>query len=226
MLNFEKQSEQALLNYLNYLGNRDAVLNYQQIHGVLYAMTCSPEPIKPSEWFELIWLSDDPCFEDATEAKTFYRLLVDLFRHIGELARRDLYRPGVDRDGHFSNAALADWCEGFLMGHQYLENIWLLALDALKDDSLYDRVEAMLDWAVAFVENDVAEEWSEEGEGAVSAQLQLQQLLSGYQSVHQLCFSGMRNPDMSQLFETMQVVGRDEPCICGSGRIFEQCCLH
>lgn len=227
MLNFEKHSEQALLNYLNHLGNRDAVLTYQQIQGLLYAMACSPEPIKPVEWFELIWLSDDPCFDDVAEAKAFYRLLVDLFHHIGDLARRDLYSPGFDANGRFSPAALADWCEGFLMGHQYLENIWVMALEDLNDERLYDRVEATLDWAIAFVERDAPNWSSDEGdEGLQAGHLQFQHLLASYCAVHRLWFRDSAASQVEQVFEAMQAVGRDEPCPCGSARIFEQCCLH
>jgi uncharacterized protein len=227
MLHFAKHSEQALLHYLTYLGNRDAVLNYQQIHGLLYAMASSPEPIKPAEWFELIWLSDDPHFDDATQAKTFYQLLVELSRHIGELARRDLYRPGVDGSGAFSPDALADWCDGFLIGHQYLENVWVMALDDLDDDELCERVEAVLDWAVTFVERDTGA-WpaDDADDNLVELQLQFQQLLSAYYGVHELWYRGAYRWDVERLFEGMQMVDREDPCPCGSGRPFRQCCLH
>lgn len=227
MLNFEKQREQALLNYLNYLGNRDAVLSYHQIQGLLYAMACSPEPIKPAEWFELIWLSDAPHFDDAGEAKAFFDLLVELARHIGDLARRAIYRPGMDGSGALSAAALADWCDGFLMGHQYLENLWAIALDDLGDDQLSDRVEAALDWAVSFADGDLAE-WStdEADDNLMTLQLQFQQLLAGYHTVHELWYESARHGDVTQVFESMQAVGRNEPCPCGSGRSFGRCCLH
>jgi len=227
MLTFAKHSEQALLNYLNYLGNRNAVLSYHQIQGLLYAMAASPEPIKPSEWFELIWLSDDPHFDDAAEAKTFYQLLIDLSRHIGDLAERDMYRPGLDGSGSLSPAALADWCEGFLMGHQYLENLWLIELDDLDDAKLSDRVEAALDWAVAFVEGEMVDLSADEvDDNLLALQLQFQQLLTAYHAVHGLWYEGTHRRDVGQQFEEMQTVGRDEPCLCGSGRTFGQCCLH
>src|SRR5579872_3690470 len=95
MLHFEKQSEEALLDFLNHLNARDAVLNYQQIQGLLYAMVCSPEPIKPAEWFELIWLNDDPQFENPAEAKSFYQLLIELFGSMAEDVHRERYRPGA-----------------------------------------------------------------------------------------------------------------------------------
>jgi uncharacterized protein len=225
MLNFEKHREQALLQYLSFLGKRDAVLSYQQIQGLLYAMVCSPEPVKSAEWFELIWLSDDPHFDDPAEAKTFYRLLQELFRHIGEAARQERYRPGVDIGGQLSQAALSDWCDGFLMGHQYLENLWLVALDDLNDDTLYDQVEAALNSAVAFAERDVGN--GDDGEvNLAAAHLQFQQSLNVYCSVHQRWYQGDSRWDVARLFEEMEPLGPDEPCSCGSGRPFRHCCLH
>jgi uncharacterized protein YecA (UPF0149 family) len=60
----------------------------------------------------------------------------------------------------------------------------------------------------------------------LALQLQFQQLLTAYHTVHELWYEGAYNWDVEQLFEEMQAVGRDEPCPCGSGRTFGQCCLH
>lgn len=227
MLNFAKHNEQALLNFLTHLSRRDAVLDYHQIQGLLYAMACSPEPIKPSEWFELIWLSDEPQFDDANEAKTFYQLLIELSQGIGEAARQERYRPAIDAGGVCSAAALAGWCDGFLTGHQYLENLWVVALDALDDDSLYEQVAATLDWAAAFISGDVVD-WADEehDDGLAAAALQFQQLLGEYYAVHNQWQAGEGHWDAEQSFAAMQAVGREDICPCGSGRVFERCCLH
>ncbi|HET8709819.1 MAG TPA: UPF0149 family protein, partial [Spongiibacteraceae bacterium] len=109
---FEKQCEETLLSFLDQLNTRDAVLNYSQIQGLLYAMACSPEPIKPTEWFELIWLNDDPQFESAADAKRFYELLVELFGSISIDIERNRFRLGVRADVREGGLELADWCDG------------------------------------------------------------------------------------------------------------------
>src|SRR5690606_13370154 len=96
MQNFEAHRERALLKYLSVLDNRDAVLSYHQIQGLLYAVVCSPEPVRAAEWFELIWLSDDPLFDDMAEAKGFFELLVELHQHIADAAEQDRYQPGLE----------------------------------------------------------------------------------------------------------------------------------
>jgi yecA family protein len=227
MLNFAKHNEQALLRFLNHLSQRDAVLDYQQIQGLLYAMVCSPEPVKPAEWFELIWLNDEPQFDDVAEAKAFYQLLIELSQGIGEAAGQARYRPAVGDGGACSVAALAGWCDGFLIGHQYLENLWLVALDDLNDDNLYEQVAATLDWAAAFVEGDIVD-WAvdDNDDALVTAYLQFQQLLDDYYAVHRQWFAGDWRWDVEQSFAAMQTVDREDPCPCGSGRAFARCCLH
>lgn len=227
MLTFAKQNEQALLKFLNRLSRRDAVLGYHQIQGLLYAMACSPEPIKPSEWFELIWLDDEPQFDDAGEARTFYQLLVGLAQDIFEAARQERYRPALDASGICSAEALADWCDGFLTGHQYLENLWIAALHALDDDAVYEQVAATLDWAAAFVAGEIVDWAADDSEAELAAAcLQFQHLLGEYHAVQRRWAAGGGTRDAIAEFAALEPVGRDEPCPCGSGRPFARCCLH
>jgi yecA family protein len=224
MLTFEKRRERALLSYLDVLSNRDAVLSYQQIQGLLFAMASSPESVRPIEWFELIWLSDDPQFDDAGEAKTFFQLLLELSRHIGEEARGERYRPGLDAQGHISGAAMADWCDGFLLGHQYLEDVWQIALEDLDDDQLFDQVDEALNTAIAFAAGEFEVEGAEDA--LLTARLQFQGLLDVYHSVH-LRWSNAKRPwDVYACYDELEPVARDALCPCGSGRQFAQCCLH
>jgi uncharacterized protein len=227
MLQFEKQNEEALQTMLNGLGARDAVLNYQQIHGLLYAMANSPEPIAAAEWFELIWLSDDPQFDDPAEAKKFYRLLLSLFQAINSDVQAARYRPGVVGRNNCTLDGLSDWCDGFLIGHHYLEDIWTVALDDLSDDELYEQVDAALNWAMAFVDGAILDEEAEDDDDRFLAEhLHFQQLLENYRAVRTRVGDGELHFSVERIFEEMQPVERDEHCPCGSGRLFAQCCLH
>jgi yecA family protein len=227
MLLFEQQSEDALRAMLNGLGTRDAVLNYQQIHGLLYAMANSPEPITASEWFELIWLSDDPQFDDPAEAKTFYRLLLSLFESIERDVRAARYRPGAAGLNVCTADGLYDWCDGFLMGHHYLEDLWTVALNDLNDDQLYEQIDAALDWAMAFVEGVILDGDGDDADDRFLAeQLHFQQLLENYRAAGSSLSETGLHLSVEKIFQEMQPVALDERCPCGSGRLFAQCCLH
>lgn len=225
MLNLEKHREQALIHILDRLCDCDAVLGYHQIQGLLYAMACSPEPIKPTEWFELIWLSDDAPFDDKAEARSFYRLLVDLAQDIDESADKGRYRPGLDLHGELSPAVLADWCDGFLIGHHYLENLWSIALDDLDDDSLYEQIGAALQWAEVLSASE-PERDEDADEQLLTMQVQFEQWLFAYHAVHERWHRGDFRWHVEDFFEQMRPVEAEAPCPCGSGRRFAACCLH
>jgi uncharacterized protein YecA (UPF0149 family) len=123
--------------------------------------------------------------------------------------------------------ALADWCDGFLLGHHYLEDLWAVALDDLDDDHLFEKVGETLDWALTFVEGEIVD-WTvdESDELLLTEYLQFQQLLEDYRAVHTLWYQGNWQWNIEQTFSAMQPVARDELCPCGSGRLFMYCCLH
>ena len=219
----EKQHEETLLRFLDQLNTRDAVLNYPQIQGLLYAMACSPEPIKPAEWFELVWLNDDPQFDNAHEAKLFYDLLVELFSSIAADVQRDRFQLGVAANVQGVAPALTDWCDGFLLGHHYLEDVWNVALDDLDDDELFEQVGATLDCAIDFVSGDVAD-WDDEM--LIAEFVRFQQLLHDYREIHTRCRDGHGCYSAEQVFLDMQPVAAADECPCGSGLQFRRCCLH
>lgn len=227
MLQFGKQNDEALRSMLVGLNARDAALNYQQLHGLLFAMSCSPEPIPAPEWFELIWLNEDPQFDDAAEAKTFYNLVLTLFRSIEAEVSTARYRPALGAAQAGLVTALGDWCDGFLIGHQYLEDVWEAALDDLGDDELYGHVDAALSWALAFLEGDiVAHDVDDDDEGLLAGLLQFQQLLEQYRGARARIGEAEHQWSIERAFDAMEPAARDEPCPCGSGRRFAQCCLH
>jgi yecA family protein len=222
---FEKQREETLLRYLDKLKTRDAVLNYPQIQGLLYAMACSPEPIKPAEWFDLVWLNDDPQFENSAEAKGFYELLVDLFGSISAEVQRNRFQLGRRANIQDDALALADWCDGFLIGHHYLEDVWSVALDELDDDQLFEQVGETLDCAIAFVASDIAD-WDDNDEFLLTEFVRFQQLLQDYRAIHLRCDHDRSSWNVEQAFLDMQPVASCAACPCGSGRLFKDCCLH
>jgi uncharacterized protein len=225
MQHFEKQREEILLRVLDKLNTRDAVLNYPQIQGLLYAMACSPEPIRPAEWFELVWLNDDPQFESSAEAKGFYELLIELSGSIIAEVERNRFQLAMGANIQEGALALADWCDGFLLGHHYLEDIWDAALAELDDDELFEQVAATLECAIAFVAGDAAD-WGEDEELLLPEFVRFQQLLQEYRAIHTRYHHGSSTWSVEQAFTDMQPVERRTTCPCGSGRLFMHCCLH
>ena len=229
---FDKNSEQALRKSLEPLQQKGVVLGYYQLQGLLFAIACSPEKIQPSEWFDLIWLNDEPQFDDESGARGFYQAVVGLYEYVGERVRQRTYLPfSADYSEHWQRD-LADWCDGMLMGHQYLEDLWLIALDDMDDQNFTEDVDASLCLACTFADLIRAKQLSQE-HGVVLTDEHLPEayslfckVLGTYASVVPVWSGGAWGSDLQSMFESLEPVVHDNPCPCGSGVIFAKCCLH
>ena len=229
---FDKAKERTLRSVISRLHKNDAVLSYYQLQGLLFSLACSPEPIKPSEWFDLIWLTDEPQFDSEQDARNFYRQVVSLSEHIAEMAQQHRFLPFSARYSERWLDALSQWCEGLLMGYQYLEDLWIIALDDLNDAGIEDDVETTLSLASTFADLDGAKQMSfDEGMALTDEHLPeaydlFWKVLAGYACAGDLWAEVHWEADTEQLFLALEPVAREENCPCGSGLVFAKCCLH
>lgn len=232
LIQFDKQRERNLRDHLDRLFHSGDAISFYHLQGLLFAMACSPEPIKPSEWLDLIWLNDEPQFESEEEARTFYRSVVSLADHIAEMARQRRFLPFSPRYDERWLAELGQWCEGLLLGHQYLEDLWMISLDDLDDQSFIDEIEAALNLAATFADQDQSVQLSIDQDVELTRQQLpeaydlLWKVLSTYATVGSLWAEHSWEVDAEQLFLALEPVPRESPCPCGSGLEFARCCLH
>jgi yecA family protein len=229
---FDKQREQLLRDALALLQTKEAVLSYYQLQGLLFAIACSPESIKPSEWFDLIWLNDEPQFDHETEARDFYKLVNECAEHIAGMAQQRRFLPFSARYSERWQTELAQWCEGLLMGHQYLEDVWLIAMDDLDDAQIYEDVDVCLSLAATFADVISARQLSfEQGleltdEHLPEAYELFWKVLASYATAASLLSDDIWDFNAEQMFLALEPVPHDQLCPCGSGEVFAKCCLH
>lgn len=229
---FDKQRERNLRDKLDSLHHSGDAISFYHLQGLLFAVACSPETIKPSEWFDLIWLNDEPQFENEADARAFYRSVVALANHIAEMARQRRFLPFSARFDERWLEELSQWCEGLLIGHQYLEDLWAITLDDLDDQSFIDEIEAALNLATSFVDQDDTFQMSFDQEMDMDehhlseAYDLLWKVLATYATVGSLWAEHAWQWDAEQLFLALEPVPRESLCPCGSGVIFARCCLH
>ena len=232
MLGSEANLEQQLLKYLRPLQYDGSVLSYRQIQGLFFALCCSPQPVDAADWFDLIWLVDEPRFDNERDAEVFSQLIAELGHQVRAQASRGQFLPFAADFSPRWQKELAEWCDGFLLAHQYLDDVWNLALDDLDDEALDEQINTALDLAETLAEWEGACFWSiAEGEELSEDDLpaiytRFRQLLSSYYLVHMMWYHGIMSWDAERLFAELQPVPRDELCPCGSGRTFAKCCLH
>ena len=231
-------TDHQLRNMLQTLAG--AVLDYDRLSGFLFAVACSPEPVKPSEWFELIWLDDDPQFNDEDEAKSFIRLLKQAMTEVEAAIDKGIYLPFDCPQNEMEKQRLALWCEGFLFAHQYLEELWDVAVMDLDSDAIEDAITAALNLAAAFTDSayqnqlsldDDLDALSEDSEQIDNEKFQeayqwFSEVLAVYADVANQWRELQAFTDVNQLFLALEPVAKDQPCPCGSGLPFAKCCLH
>lgn len=210
----------------------DAVLSYYQLYGFLFALACAPESIRPTEWFELIWLDDEPQFDREEDATRFYKMVIALAEHISQLTNQHRFLPFSVNYSDRWQEELAQWCEGMLMGHMYLEDLWYIALEDIEAPSLTEDVETVLNLASTFADLEDAKQLSFEGGMALTdehlpeAYELFWKALAAYACVGSLWSDVKYEVDAEQLFLALGPVPRNSMCPCGSGLIFSKCCLH
>ena len=207
--------EEVLMKY----GNDDSVLCFSELDGFLTAIVSGPNTISPNTWLSAIWGRGDYHPRWTTE-KEMTRFVGLCFQHMNDIAgclydAPELFEPIFnEREVKGEKYTIAEeWCFGYMRG------VALSDWSALPD-SLKPALEAI---ALHGTEENfaVVEKMTPEAfEVSVDA-IRLAALdLHAYWMAH---------PQETPIKVPVKVdakVGRNDPCPCGSGKKYKQCCLH
>lgn len=205
--------EAILLDY----GNDDSVLDVAELDGFFTALVSGPEVVLPSRWLPALWGGVPPAFASPDEAQTVLSLLL---RHMNDIADLLMTQPE-----HFSAlfyehehqgrliTLIEEWCFGYMRG-----------VDLGQWPPLPEPQASYLE-AIAL--------HGREANFAKLDELDLEQhqaLVSGIEpaarALHAYWLAQRSAQPASAPRRTSKMPGRNEPCPCGSGRKFKQCCLH
>ena len=109
----------------------DDTLRFQELQGFLFAVACSPELVPPSAWLPAISDEEDIGFKDEIEAQRIMGLIVSLYNGINDsvFERSESLPPGCEfratiEDNFGEELPISRWSRGFMMGHEWLEEVW------------------------------------------------------------------------------------------------------
>ncbi|MDX1488306.1 MAG: YecA family protein, partial [Acidiferrobacterales bacterium] len=112
-------------------GRPDGTLCFQELQGVLFAVACSPELIPPPAWLAIISNERDIGFRDETEAQQIMGVIMSLYNDINgsEFERSDHLPLGCEfreqvEDNFDKESAISQWSNGFMVGHDWLADVW------------------------------------------------------------------------------------------------------
>lgn len=150
----------SLASFLSSTNRPEGTMTYAELHGFLFAVACSPEPVEPTDWLAMIFNEEDANFSDEAEAESVIKGIVDAYNEIHEELQQgdavlptccSLLKPALSNLAEDSTLAL--WSRGFLDGNEWLSELW----EAYVPDELDDELGSCLTMLFFFSSQELAE---------------------------------------------------------------------
>jgi uncharacterized protein len=211
-------------------------MSYAECAGFLFAVSCAPEMIRPSEWIPLIFDEQDAAYATLEEAQEILPVLMALYNQInGQVYEGSpALPPGCDiRDDASRNldedAPLSQWARGYVHGHDWLSDLW----DEYTPDALSDELGSMLMVLSFFASRQLAEAFHAEVERkGKSLEVMCDDMLSvlpdamaNYAQLGRSISQALQEQHAAERTPARSLkISRNDPCPCGSGKKYKKCC--
>lgn len=223
---------------LDDIGLEDAMV-VEEIDGFLAALACVPDAVEEREVLHEVLGLDEPgdsstSGEEQTEP-VIAEIAALLRRHAAHVVAAldaDEFAPvlAYDDEGHSDGVA---WALGFLRGAERHPDSW----DALlEEDEFGDALDAFESLAATLDEDDDGEDQDESGEERAATvdraerDALIDRMIADVADIHEY-FRPYRKAGTTPAAMRVETVrraepktGRNEPCPCGSGRKYKNCC--
>jgi uncharacterized protein len=207
---------------LERLGDKRS-MNLEQLDGFLAALVCGPDTVPPSEYLSEI-LGDNTAALDEPLMRDFLYMILRHWNAIADALHSDnVYLPLLLEDEN-GVARANDWASGFLRGMDLRRAEWSRLLDDEQHGGWLVPIFALAH------EHDPDPEMRPYTEplGTELREKLIVGAAAGLIGIYRH-FASQRSREMQSLSDTTvrriaPKVGRNDPCPCGSGRKFKQCC--
>ena len=226
----------ALRAFLEHPSRPAGTLSYHELQGFLFTVVSAPELISASEWLPIIFAGEDVDYASAEQAEAILGQIMTLSNTINAAVRDPPTLLPADcplRDDVLANfeddAPIAHWSRGFLRGHQWLEELW--EEDVPKE--LQEELDATLMALSFFSSREMAEGFHVEdtsGDQSFEAMADaihrvVPKAVAQYAYMGRAISTVLAEPDWEEPERTHHAkIARNEPCPCGSGKKYKNCC--
>lgn len=198
-----------------------------ELDGYLTGVVVAPSVIRPSEWIAGLWLDNEPIFDDARQIQSVLGAVGILFNTLGATIDRSLRRLEVDRvcdyrpafqpaEGKPSRDAIRTWVGGFWRAMALAPADW----HALAAD---ERTQVIIAPFVGFIDAGEDEEFepaADINDRLDEAAAEIPHAILLLRKIAQLPASRPQPRHRARRTK----IGRNEPCLCGSGKKYKRCC--
>ena len=225
----------ALRAFLEHPSRPTGTLTYHELQGFLFTVVSAPELIPASEWIPIIFAGEDVDYASVDEANEVLGQIMTLSNTINASVLDPPTLLPADcplRDDVLANfedeAPIAQWSRGFLRGHQCLEQLW----EDLPEE-IAEELDATLMALGFFSSRHMAEDFHAEdtsGEQSFEAMADaihrvVPPAVAQYAHMGRSIAEVLAEPDWDEPERTDHAkIARNEPCPCGSGKKYKNCC--
>ena len=225
----------ALRAFLEHPSRPTGTLTYHELQGFLFTVVSAPELIPASEWLPIIFAGEDIDYASVEEAEAVIGQIMALSNTINASVLDPPTLLPADcqlRDDVLANfddeAPIAQWSRGFLRGHQWFEQLW----EDLPEE-IAEELDATLMALGFFSSRQMAEDFHAEdtsGEQSFEAMADaihrvVPAAVAQYAHMGRSIAEVLAEPDWDEPERTDHAkIARNEPCPCGSGKKYKNCC--
>lgn len=197
----------------------DAML-LSELDGFLTGLIVSPDMILPSEWLPVVWGGEAPAFESERQAQAVIGLIMERYNDIVRQLDRNRYSPiyDIDNDDSF---LWETWIEGFWRAVVLRREGWL-DIGATDDEDAQTAVFSLsrLHEIAATPSADLEPMDIDEELESLAPDLIVHAVGILHRARHLRTAQAAASANQNR-----PKVGRNDPCPCGSGKKFKNCCL-
>ncbi len=225
--NYQPLSEAELYELAGFLESPlvpPTTMRISAVNGLLTSIVIGPRPVPPNVWIGYIWGKGQPRWQSAQQAERIAALLV---RHLNTIALLLAAQPPKfapltytrEVDGK-PTEIVTDWCFGFLCGVKLDNEGWLPVADSQVASPFLAVLRSLLE-----PEKPVHAEIL----GKLSAQNGTPAQIIGtcVLELHRFWLARQPKKPATPAGSAMPLplkIGRNDPCPCGSGRKYKNCC--
>ena len=216
-------------------------LNIYEIQGLFFALMITPLPIEPDEWLTELFYGEMPEMS-LKQSESLMPAAFEVYDAYILLQASGRLKPPFDfskiKDHEFDH--IYQWCNGFLAGLLLREAFWFGEGEDKGVDPYLETVANCAGLFKALVTRDYSEldnldrlkadlikEGGEINDDRVFAELfmlipfalEILQNVAGD-------FTAAMDERITNPPTRVRKIGRNDPCLCGSGKKYKKCCLH
>ena len=199
----------------------ESCMNLEMLDGFLTAIASGPDPIGPGEWLLWVWsesasAEDQPEFGDEEE---FIRIVALMFRRLNEIVSQlmeapEAYTPFWYEESQDDQVPLAfNWAQGYVTAIGMRAEAW----KPLQEKEEYAEVLMPIYVLSAPADHPDYGDFHRNDEERREV---VDMLPACVTAIHRYWLARREGP----LRREGPKIGRNDPCPCGSGRKYKQCC--